>query len=49
MKIIGLVAGIRLDEGVADFAEKQGLYVLGSSGDAVEVLNSKDFKPKIWG
>jgi hypothetical protein len=48
MRIIGLVAGIRLDEGVAQFAEGQGLYVLGSSGDAVELLNKKGFKPRIW-
>lgn len=48
-KLLAAVGGIRLDEGVISYAQKQGLYVIGSSGDAVKLLNKKGFKPKVWG
>ncbi|MEW6097400.1 MAG: hypothetical protein AB1567_12915 [bacterium] len=47
-ELIGLVGGIRIDGGVEKYAERQGFYVIGSSGDVVKLLNKKDFKPKIW-
>lgn len=40
--------GIRLDEGVEQFAVKQGLFLLASSGDAVRVVNPTSFKPRVW-
>jgi len=47
-KIVGAVAGIKT-EGEADkFAYRQGLFVIGQSGDTVEILNDKSFKPKTW-
>lgn len=46
--IIGVIAGIRVPSEVVRFAEKQGLYVLAPSGEMMQILNSKKFKPKIW-
>lgn len=48
-ELLGVVVGIRLDEGVVQYAQKHGLYVIGSSGEAVELLNKKGFKPAVWG
>ncbi|MEW6096476.1 MAG: hypothetical protein AB1567_08130 [bacterium] len=48
VNVIGIVAGIRLEGGVENYAEKRGLWVLGPSGDMAQIINKKDFKPKIW-
>ncbi|MBI4567684.1 MAG: hypothetical protein HY719_04725 [Planctomycetes bacterium] len=41
--LLGAVAGIRLDKDVSAFSRRQGLHLIGSSGDAVELVNSKGF------
>lgn len=46
--LIGVVSGIKLEEGVAKFAEKHGLYVLIPSGETMVFSNKKGFKPRIW-
>jgi len=46
-KVIGAVAGIVIEE--ADkFAYRQGLFVIGQTGETVKILNDKTFKPRIW-
>ena len=30
------------------FAYRQGLFVIGQTGETVKILNDKTFKPKIW-
>ncbi|MFQ6055596.1 MAG: hypothetical protein ACE5J3_06415, partial [Methanosarcinales archaeon] len=47
-ELIGIVSGVSFAEGVNIYAERNGLYVLGPSGDSMRILNKPDFKPKIW-
>lgn len=47
-KVIGAVASIALDDDVARYAYRQGLFVLGQSGETVTIANDRDFVPKIW-
>lgn len=47
-RVIGAVAGIVIQEGVDLYAYRQGLFVIGQSGDTVKILNDKKFKPKEW-
>ena len=47
-KVIGAVAGIVIEEGADKFAYRQGLFVIGQTGETVKILNDKTFKPKIW-
>jgi len=46
--VIGAVAGIIIEENVGRFAYRRGLFVIGQSGDAVEILNDTKFSPRIW-
>ncbi|MBI4569986.1 MAG: hypothetical protein HY719_16455 [Planctomycetes bacterium] len=46
--LLGAVAGIRVDENVPAFSREQGLHLIGSSGDAVELLTDRDLKPRRW-
>ena len=47
-EIIGVIAGIKINKGVRDYAEKCGLIILAPSCDTMKVLNSIGFKPKVW-
>ncbi|MBL7065945.1 MAG: DUF3782 domain-containing protein [Anaerolineae bacterium] len=47
-EVLGAVAGMSLQEGVDKYAERQGLYVLAQSGDAVQMLNDEDFEARVW-
>ncbi|MEA1864128.1 MAG: hypothetical protein U9N46_02850, partial [Euryarchaeota archaeon] len=47
-KIVGAVAGIVINENVDKFADRQGLFVIGQSGDTVAILNDESFKPTAW-
>lgn len=47
-KIVGAVAGITFDEDSDKFAYRQGLFVIGQSGETVKILNDPKFKPRIW-
>ena len=47
-KLIGILATLRIDEGVLKYAEKTGFLVLAVGEKLMEVKNSKDFKPKEW-
>jgi hypothetical protein len=44
----GAIAGMTWDEETARYAYRQGLFVLGQSGDTVTILNDKNFRPRIW-
>jgi hypothetical protein len=46
--IIGVVGGIRIDEGVAEFAERRGLCIIAPSEDVMILLNKEGFIPKVW-
>ena len=47
-KVVGVVAGIVIDERSDRYAYTQGLFVIGLSGDSVKIINNKKFQPKIW-
>jgi len=47
-RIMGAVAAMIIDDEVAKYASRQGLYVIGQSGDHMMLRNSADFKPKEW-
>jgi hypothetical protein len=48
MKVLGAVAGIVIEEGADRYAYRNGLFVIGQSGESVRILNDERFKPRIW-
>jgi hypothetical protein len=47
-KVLGCVAGIVIDEGADRYAYREGLFVIGQTGETVVILNDDKFKPKFW-
>lgn len=47
-RLHGAVAGMRIEDGAATFAYRQGLFVLAQTGDSVRILNDAKFAPKVW-
>ncbi|MBF0626343.1 MAG: DUF3782 domain-containing protein [Magnetococcales bacterium] len=47
-RLMGAVAGIVVEEGVAEYAMKQGLSMIMQSGDNVRLINEPAFTPRIW-
>ncbi|MBF0345690.1 MAG: hypothetical protein HQL06_15860 [Nitrospirae bacterium] len=47
-QIIGATAGIVIEEGVDRYAYKNGLFVIGQSGDTVKILNDDKFTPRCF-
>jgi len=47
-KVVGAVAGITIEEDADKYAYRHGLFVIGQSGETVEILNDKKFRPKVW-
>jgi len=48
MRILGAVVAMVLPEDVARYAYRQGLYVIGQTGDHLMIRNDDKFRPKIW-
>jgi len=48
MTLYGAVAGMVVTQEALDYAAKQGLFVIGQSGESVEIKNDKDFLPKVF-
>lgn len=48
VKALGAVAAMVVPDEVADYALRQGLFVLMQSGENVVILNGKEFKPQVW-
>ncbi len=46
--LLGGIAGIVMDEEVARYAYRRGLFVLGQSGDGITILNDDKFRPREW-
>jgi hypothetical protein len=44
--LYGGVAGMSIDEDADRFAYKQGLFIIGQSGDSLRIINDKKFKPR---
>jgi len=47
-KIVGAVGYINEDSKAHIYAENQGLLVIKAVGESAKLVNSADFKPKIW-
>ena len=47
-KVVGAVGGIVIEENSDKYANKNGLFVIGESGDAAVILNDEGFQPKVW-
>jgi hypothetical protein len=47
-KVLGAVAGIVIEDGADRYAYRQGLFVIGQTGDRVTILNDEKFIPRIW-
>lgn len=47
-RLHGAVAGMTLDAEAIALAEREGLWVLGQSGETVEVKNRPGFEPRVW-
>ena len=48
LKAVGAVGGIVIDEESDKYAYRNGLFVIGESGETVVILNNMKFKPKVW-
>ncbi|MBF2056936.1 MAG: DUF3782 domain-containing protein [Cyanobacterium sp. T60_A2020_053] len=46
--LYGAVAGIEIEEGADKYAYRQGIFVLGQSGESVVIFNGDEFQPKAW-
>ena len=47
-KVLGAVTAMVIPENVAQYAYRQGLYVIGQTGNQLVVRNDLKFKPKFW-
>lgn len=47
-QVFGAVAGIVIEENADRYAYRQGLFVIGQSGETVKILNDEKFQPKPW-
>jgi hypothetical protein len=47
-KVIGAIASLYVDPSLVTCGERYGLIVLGFGDDVMQVLNSADFKPKVF-
>lgn len=45
---LGAVAAMVVTDEVADYAYRQGLFVLAQSGENVVILNDSGFQPQVW-
>ncbi len=47
-RVLGAVAAMVIDDHVAQYAYRKGLYVIGQSGDHLEIRNAENFIAKVW-
>jgi hypothetical protein len=47
-RVLGAVAAMVIPDNVAKYAYRQGLYVIGQSGDQLVIRNDASFTPKAW-
>ena len=47
-KMYGAVAYLKEDQSSTKYAEKQGLFVIRTTGSSSSIINKKNFKPKIF-
>lgn len=47
-RVMGALAALVIPEQVARYAYRHGLYVIGQSGDHLEIRNDANFAPGVW-
>lgn len=47
-KTVGAVGGIVIEKDSDKYAYRNGLFVIGESGETAVILNDKGFKPNVW-
>jgi hypothetical protein len=47
-KLMGAVAAMVIPDNVARYAYRQGLFVIGQTGDHLDIRNDNNFVPKTW-
>ncbi|MBF0109473.1 MAG: hypothetical protein HQL76_09875 [Magnetococcales bacterium] len=47
-RIMGVVAGLTVEEDIARHAMNQGLFVIVPSGNTVRIANQEGFTPRVW-
>ena len=47
-RVMGAVTGMVLPDSVAQYAYRQGLFVIAQTGDHLVIRNDGQFQPKVW-
>lgn len=47
-RVLGAVTGMVIPDNVAQYAYRSGLYVIGQTGDHLQIRNDPEFCPRIW-
>ena len=47
-RVLGALASMVIDDNVAQYVYRKGLYLIGQSGEHLEIRNSENFVAKIW-
>ena len=47
-RIMGAIAAMVIPDNVARYAYSKGLFVIGQSGEHLEIRNDAEFKPAVW-
>jgi hypothetical protein len=47
-RVLGAVAAMVIPDNIATFAYRQGLFVIGQSGEHLRIRNDPEFTPKAW-
>ena len=47
-RVLGAVTGMVIPDNVAQYAYRNGLYVIGQTGDHLQIRNDAEFCPRIW-
>ena len=47
-RVMGAVAAMVIPDNVARYAYSKGLFVIGQSGEHLEIRNEAEFKPAVW-
>ncbi|NJM11559.1 MAG: DUF3782 domain-containing protein [Synechococcaceae cyanobacterium SM1_2_3] len=47
-RVLGAVTGMVIPDNVAQYAYRNGLYVIGQTGDHLQIRNDPGFCPRVW-
>jgi hypothetical protein len=47
-RVLGAVTGMVIPDNVAQYAYRNGLYVIGQTGDHLQIRNDAGFCPRVW-